>query len=81
MNVLNGHSYTFYLNSGEVYLLMSPSSWISESYAYILYVLGAGSVAGNDVTFSAAGVRPALTINSSVSIKSGDGSKDKPYVI
>ena len=80
---MNNNSY--YLYSGQDYWTMSPSQYIVDgviSYAYMFRVAAAGSLsAGSNVDWSALGVRPVINLSADVTISSGDGTMENPYVI
>ena len=64
-----------FINNGEYFYLSNNNS---ENDAW--FVSDAGKVGTNDGT-DVYGIRPVITLRSGTSIISGDGSKDKPYII
>ncbi len=74
----NGDNY--YLYTSNYYWLLSPSRWFSIGVAYVINVHSASGLSKLAV-MNAVGVRPAITIASSASLLSGDGSQNDPYVI
>ena len=71
----------YYLYTTNDYWLLSPDSWYSSGFAYMLGVDRNGEVfSGGDVRYTG-GVRPALTLKGELPVLEGDGSKDKPFVM
>ena len=79
-----GDNSNYYLYINNYYWLLSPSERYGSGNAYVLYVLSVfnGGPVGNYVNVAdARGVRPAITVDSSAPLLSGDGSQNNPYVI
>lgn len=68
-----------YLKSGNNYWLLSPYYFYS-SYAVVNGVLSSGYLSSNSVS-TAGGVRPVVSLSSSIKITSGDGSATLPYQV
>ena len=69
-----------YLYTSNGCWFLSPSVWLSYGYAIVLHTDNSNHVTNSSVD-NAFGVRPALTVASSVPLISGDGSQENPYVI
>lgn len=80
-NLARGGTNTNYLKSGQYYWLLSPFTF-NYYYAYGYNVFSGGYL-GNDIVSYTSGVRPAVSLNSSVQLKEGggDGSATAPYEV
>ena len=70
----------YYLYTGYSYLLNTPSSTFSGATSDGLSIEFGGDIKNNLVMLSS-GVRPVLTIASSVLVQSGNGSQNNPYIV
>ena len=59
---------------------MSPS-YIDQYHVCVSQVTGYGNQDFTDFIYQNKGVRPVLSLKSSVNITSGDGTELKPYVV
>ncbi len=71
----------YFLYTSNWYWLLSPSIWNSSGYTRVLRLSSSVGRLNSCSVAEANGVRPALTIASSVPLLSGDGSQNNPYVI
>ena len=69
-----------YLNTGQTYWTMSPYGF-SGSNAYVFYVNSYGCLYHSSVDWTGPDVRPVINLKANVTILSGDGSSDTPFVI
>ena len=69
----------YYLYTGSHYWTMSPS-YFYGSNAYVWYV-SSMSVLGLNIVSGGYGLRPAIALDKSVTISSGNGTINNPYVI
>ena len=69
-----------YLNTGQTYWTMSPYGF-SGSNAYVFYVNSYGCLYHSSVDWTGPGVRPVINLKANVTILSGDGSSETPFVI
>lgn len=69
----------YYLFTGERYWTMTPVGWSGEEVA-VGFVHSDGRLNGTH-TITTYGVRPVLSLKSSVTITSGDGTELNPYVV
>ena len=70
---------SYYLYTGQYYWTMSPSYYRS-GLAYVFRVYSNGGFGWNYVS-SAYGVRPVLNLSADVTISSGDGTINNPYLV
>ena len=71
---------SYYLYTGQEYWTMSPYDFTSTGSANMFVVFSLGHLVGNGVGHSY-GVRPVLNLSADVTISSGDGTMDNPYVV
>ena len=69
-----------YLNTGQTYWTMSPYGF-SGSNAYVFYVNSYGCLYHSSVDWTGPDVRPVINLKANVTILSGDGSSETPFVI
>ena len=69
-----------YLNTGQTYWTMSPYGF-SGSNAYVFYVNSYGCLYHSSVDWTGPDVRPVINLKANVTILSGDGSLETPFVI
>ena len=69
-----------YLNTGQTYWTMSPYGF-SGSSAYVFYVNSYGCLYHSSVDWTGPDVRPVINLKANVTILSGDGSSETPFVI
>ncbi len=73
---------SYYLYTGQTYWSMSPSYFYATlSYAYVFFVDSTGQLYNFDVHWTDYGVRPVLNLSADVTISSGDGTMNNPYVV
>ena len=78
---VNGSNNTsYYLYTNQNYWTMSPYSVNSNPWAYVSFVNSYGTLNSNRVD-NAYGVRPVLNLDAGVTIKSGNGTADSPFVV
>ena len=70
----------YYLYTGQYYWTMSPYYFYIGGYSYVFYVFSDGHLSGSSVN-GTYGVRPVINLDKNVTISSGDGTIDNPYVI
>lgn len=73
-------SNTTYLNSKENYWLMSPLGFNTKE-TYVSGINQNGILFRGTATSAERGVRPVITLDKTVYIKSGNGTEDDPYVL
>ena len=76
MNALANNSY---LNNGTYFWLSNHNE--EGNYWYVYDVGGLSDKSKTEVTYHNYGVRPTITLNKKVTLISGDGSKENPYII
>jgi hypothetical protein len=70
---------TFYLYTNSYYWTMSPSVWYSTSvYAWLIYSYGFFYIDGVSGSFN---VFPSISLASSTTTSTGDGTNTTPYII
>ena len=69
----------FYLNTNDLFWLLSPDACYDSGSAFVIAVHNEGWMDG--VVSVGQGVRPAITIANDVELLSGDGSQYNPYVV
>jgi hypothetical protein len=78
--VFNTNNTSYYLYTGDNWWLGSPSD-MGSSYAYGFSVYSDGKVSSNGVVSSTYGLRPVISLKSTVKVSGGDGTSADPYVI
>ena len=76
---MGSNNINYYLYTGNIYWTMYPGVF-SGGYAYIHVANEVGNIHGG-VASSTYGVRPVINLSADVTISSGDGTMDNPYVI
>ncbi len=72
----------YYLYSGNLYWTLSPAHVYSNPFSIrMLPVFPSGFFSGNEVTDSNGGVRPVISLYSTILYITGNGSVSQPYVI
>ena len=70
---------TNYANTGMNYWLMSPCVYVGyDMWHYFLNTSGTITDGTNTNSFS---VRPVIVLKSGITVKTGNGTYDKPYII
>ena len=78
--VVNGQSNrSYYLYTGEDYWTMSPDGY-NGANANVLYVRSGSNFSGCGV-YNSRGVRPVLNLSADVTISTGNGTSETPYVV
>lgn len=84
--VLGTGNSNYYLYNGQYYLSMSPYRWegndatnIPRAYVFIMWNDGHLNEGGLNST--GMGIRPVINLRSDITISSGNGRKDTPYVV
>ena len=78
---VNGSSSAHYLNTGQYYWTVSPSHYnVKGNTAGVYYVSSIGLLNGGWV-YNLWGVRPVINLDKNVTISSGNGTIDSPYVV
>ena len=70
---------SYYLNTGEIYWTMSPSSFYG-SYVHV-YMVSSGGDLGNGRVVGTLAVVPAVSLKPEATVKRGTGAYNDPYVI
>ena len=70
----------YFLNISRVYWTMSPS-WFEGSWAYVFFVDPGGPLNNEFDVNNEFGVRPVINLKADVSIQSGTGTAQDPYII
>ena len=70
---------SYYLYIGQAYWTMSPSNFEGR-FANIFRLDSSGSFSYGNV-YNSRGVRPVINLSANVSISSGDGTMNNPYVV
>ena len=76
----NINNSSYYLYNGQNYWTMSPIHWNSIS-ANMFFMQYDGYLARASVNNATPGLRPVINLKSDVTISSGDGTLDNPYVV
>ena len=71
---------SYYLYTGQYYWTMSPSGFTSPGTARVFCVISTGNLSSHHVAY-ARGVRPVLNLSANVTISSGNGTSETPYVV
>ena len=71
---------SYYLYTGQYYWTMSPSGFTSTGTARVFCVISTGNLSSHHVAY-ARGVRPVLNLSANVTISSGNGTSETPYVV
>ena len=72
---------SYYLYTGQDYWLISPHSYVSNS-AYVFMLNSSGALTSSYLdSFTPHGVRPVINLRADVTISSGNGTLNSPYVI
>ena len=74
---------SYYLYNNQVYWTMTPSRF-PDSYTYharVAHMTFNGSLVFGDSVVNPYGVRPVINLDKNVTISSGDGTIDNPYVV
>jgi len=74
--ILGTENYSNYLNTGEIYWLMSPIQYSEGGYVYTIYPDGSGMP---DQSFNIYAVLPAISLKS-ITLMRGNGTYDNPYI-
>lgn len=69
-----------YLNTGNVFYTMSPAFMIYDS-PHFYYISEEGTVHSGLAAYSNYGIRPMVSLKSSVILTSGDGTSPNPYLL
>ena len=78
--VRGSNNNSYYLYTGQFYWTMSPRDF-SGSNAHMFLVTSIGQLLDNYVAWSVPGVRPVINLSADVTISSGDGTMNNPYVV
>ena len=79
---LSTNNSLYYLYNGQNYWTMTPGEWYStHSYAQVFYVHSNGSFNYGLVDNTARGLRPVINLRSDITVTSGNGTLDNPYVV
>ena len=70
---------SYYLYNNQYYWTMSP--FFFDGFAVVFGVFSNGSLIDANVSNSTPSVRPVINIANNVTIKSGDGTSDNPYIV
>ena len=70
----------YFLDTNQTYWTMSPSHLYSNNSVYIFSLYSNGDFGGL-VADTLLGVRPVINLDKNVTISSGDGTMDNPYVV
>ena len=77
--VYNTNNTSYYLYTGQNYWTMSPRDFGNWN-AFVFIVHSSGYLSGNTV-YNSNGVRPVLNLSADVTISSGDGTMNSPYIV
>jgi hypothetical protein len=77
----NANNILYYLYNGQNYWLMSPYNWGDSHFVLAFHVDSYGHLTGYNVDWSDPGVRPVINLKSDITISSGNGTKDNPYIV
>lgn len=76
---MNAYSNNSYLNTSDYFWLSNTNS--NGNFWYVFNEGGLSSNSKTEVTYHSFGVKPTITLNKNVSLLSGSGTKDDPYII
>lgn len=68
------------IDNDKSYLLNDLDYWLNNRYDNKPFVINSNKIT-NDSNDKAYGVRPVIRLKNNITIKSGDGTLDKPYVV
>ena len=72
---------TFYLYTGDVYWLLSPSNYRTYTHFSSVWVIGSTGYLGDDYAACVYGVHPSVSLKTTTLVSKGTGTVSDPYII
>ena len=76
--LLETNNGSFYMNGSSAFWTMTPSSY--DAGANVYSVSSGGAILSTNVT-DYAGIRPVISVESTLLVMSGNGLKNEPYIL